>query len=155
MATRLRYWAVGWTLVWGGCRHHDTGLAPAAEPCAGPREVVRVRVLDSAELTQDDPLAFRREPMLSFVVALAVVEVVQGEFTSPRLGILVHSPSEFAGDVWGFGASPQMDAAQLDLRWSPKYCMFELAGMKPPERSNDARGKLEFKAPTVHSQLIR
>jgi hypothetical protein len=137
------------------CRHRDPGLAPAKEPCPGPREAVRVRVLDSAELGEDDPIAFRREPMLSFVVSLAVVEVIAGDFPSKRLGVLVHSPSVFAGEVWGYGASPQQHAAELELHWAPKYCMFELTRTKPPAPPARPPGApFEFTAPRVHATIL-
>jgi len=68
-----------------------------------------IRVLDSEGLADGDPLAFRREPAIHWVVALEVVEQVRGPVIGPRLGVLVHSPSMFAMDTWGYGASPASD----------------------------------------------
>lgn len=134
----------------------DTGLRPADEPCAGPQEKIRLRVVDSPELRPDDPLAFRREPMIAFVVQLAVTDVVSGHFSATRLGLLVHSPTMFASDVWGFGASPQTDPAELELEWAAKYCMFELVEIEGPKPSTHRTGApFRLTVPTVHSAVLR
>jgi hypothetical protein len=132
----------------------ETNLLPAEQPCPGPSGPITVRVLDSPTLSQDDPIAFVREPEIHWIVSLAVVEVVKGDFSGERLGVLVHSPSMFAGDVWGFGSSPQEHPAKLELRWTEEYCLFEVVGIETPEPEIDPSQPFEFKAPQVHSGMV-
>jgi hypothetical protein len=132
----------------------ETNLLPAEQPCPGPSGAITLRVLDSPELSPDDPIAFVREPEIHWIVSLAVVEVVQGDFTGERLGVLVHSPSMFAGDVWGFGASPQQHPAGLELRWDQEFCLFEVTGVETPKPEIDPNQPLEFTAPQVHSAMV-
>lgn len=140
-----------------GHRHHGHGelnLVPADQPCPGPSGEIVLRVLDSPELGPEDPVAFVREPEIHWIVALAVVEVVQGDFEGARLGVLVHSPSMFASEVWGFGASPQQHPAGLELRWTEEYCLFEVIGVETPQPPIDPERSFQFTAPQVHSAII-
>lgn len=113
-----------------------------------------MRVLDSPVLSQDDPIAFVPAPEIHWIVSLAVVEVVKGEFSGERLGVLVHSPSMFAREVWGYGSSPQQHPAELELRWTEEFCLFEVTGIETPEPQIDPDQPFEFKAPQVHSGIV-
>ncbi|MBK7827253.1 hypothetical protein [Nannocystis sp.] len=129
----------------------ELNISPAGKPCPGPEGLVRVRVLDTTALEESDPLAFVREPELRFVVMLAVVETLVGEAIGSRLGVLVHSPTLFAGKVWGRDGSPEKNPAMLELRWSHKYCMFEVMQFQaPPSAHADAANE----APRVHSTVL-
>lgn len=132
----------------------ETNLVKSAKSCPGPQGKVVVRVLDSPTLEPGDALAFVREPEVHWVVALQVVETVEGEPIGARLGVLVHSPSMFAGRTWGFAASPQEHPAQLELRWAADYCMFEVTGATPPTVERGSGEKFEFKVPSVHSMIV-
>jgi len=133
----------------------QTNLRPADTPCPGPAGAITLRVLDSPTLTQDDPIAFQREPAISFIAFLSVVEVVKGDFEGERLGVLVHSPSMFASKVWGFGSSPQLDPAGLKLRWSAEFCLFEVTGVESPDPQRLYDGEsFKFTVPQVHSALL-
>lgn len=129
----------------------ELNLTPASEACPGPTELVRVKVMDSERLEATDPLAFVREPELRFIATLEVVETLTGPSIGARLGVVVHSPTLFAGKVWGQGGLPQKDPAMLELRWSNKYCMYEVMQYQaPPSAPSDAgRG-----APRVHSVVL-
>jgi hypothetical protein len=115
-----------------------------------------VRVLDSPTLEPDDPIAFVREPAIHWIVALQVVETVEGDPIGPRLGVIVHSPSMFASATWGLGASPQQDPATLELKWSPEYCLFELTrSTRPTAPARASDDPSPFKVPAVHSTILR
>jgi hypothetical protein len=65
--------------------------------------------------------------------------------------VVVHSPTLFAGKVWGRDGSPQKDPAMLELRWSNKYCMYEVMQYQaPPTAASDAARD----APRVHSVVL-
>jgi hypothetical protein len=132
----------------------ETNLLPADQPCPGPSGPITLRVLDSPELSQDDPIAFMREPEIHWIVSLTVVEVVEGDFSGERLGVLVHSPSMFASEVWGYGASPQQHPAGLELRWTEEYCLFEVIGVETPKPEIDPTQPFEMTAPQVHSAIV-
>lgn len=143
-------------LVEAGCARHGHGVREAelpqgTGPCEAQQPVV-VRVLDSEVLEPSDPLAFRREAGIAWVVGLQVVEVVKGPEIGERLGVLVHSPSMFATDTWGFGASPQKDPATLELRWSKEQCLYEVKGVIQPEPA--IGDTLVLEAPRVHSAIL-
>ena len=129
----------------------ELNLTPANKAWPGPEELVRVKVVDSQTLEPVDPLAFVREPELRFIATLEVVETVSGPPIGVRLGVLVHSPTLFAGKVWGPDGSPQKHPAMLELRWSNKYCMFEVMQFQaPPTAAADAARD----APRVHSIVL-
>jgi hypothetical protein len=111
-------------------------------------------VLDSEVLEGDDPVAFMRDFAMNWIVSLKVVEVIDGQFNAPRLGVLVHSPSMFASRTWGFGASPQEHPAVLELRWTEEFCLFEVVGVAPPEPVTDPDRPLEITAPRVHAFIV-
>jgi hypothetical protein len=118
-----------------GCartKKSELGLEPAEQPCDGPKLPSVVRVV-TGSIGYDAPLAFMREPNLWWVVPLQVVEVESGSFEGTQLGVVVHSPSMFATDVWGFGSSAQEQAAGLQLTWRPEYCMYEVTKVLQPE----------------------
>lgn len=138
----------------GGHGRGETNLVKAEKACPGPQGKVVVRVLDSPTLEPGDTLAFVREPEVHWVVALQVVETVEGEPIGARLGVLVHSPSMFASEVWGLMASPQEHPAQLELRWAADYCMFEVAGATKPTVELKAGDPAPFKVPSVHSMIV-
>lgn len=137
-----------------GHRHGETNLVKPAQSCPGPQGKLIIKVLDSPTLEPGDALAFVREPAVHWVVALQVVETVEGEPIGARLGVLVHSPSMFAGRAWGFGASPQQHPAQLELRWASDYCMFEVTEATPPTVERGSGEDLRIEAPRVHSMIV-
>lgn len=129
----------------------ELNLTPASKACPGETELVRVKVVDSPTLEATDPLAFVREPELRFIATLEVVETLDGPPIGQRLGVLVHSPTLFAGKVWGPDGSPQKHPAMLALRWSTKYCMFEVMQFQaPPTAASDAARD----APRVNSVVL-
>lgn len=117
-----------------GCARSKAGLnlEPAEQPCEGPKQPSVVRVV-TGEIGYDAPLAFVREPMLSWVVPLEVVEVESGSFEGRQLGAVVHSPTMFASALWGFTSSAQEQPAKLELSWRSEYCMYEITKMVQPE----------------------
>jgi hypothetical protein len=118
-----------------GCartKKSELGLEPAEQPCEGPKRPAVVRVVTGA-IGYDAPMAFVREPMLAWVVPLEVVEVESGTFEGTQLAAVVHSPTTFAIDLWGFGNSAQTQPAKLELSWRPEYCMYEITKMVQPE----------------------
>lgn len=144
-----------------GCAKTSSGPGPeinlnkAEQACPGPEGAIVVRVIDSPELSQDDPVAFVRDHQLSWIVSLKVVDVVEGEFESERLGVLVHSPSMFANQVWGFGSSPQTQPAGLELHWTEEFCLFEVTGIEAPEPNpRDPDAPFKITAPQVHSAIV-
>lgn len=129
----------------------ELNLTPADRPCPGPAELVRVKVVDSKTLAATDPLAFVREPELRFIATLEVVETLGGPSIGQRLGVIVHSPTLFAGKVWGRDGSPQKHPAMLELRWSNRYCMFEVMQFQAPPTSAADAGR---DAPRVNSIVL-
>jgi hypothetical protein len=129
-------------------------LEPAEQPCEGPTQPSVVRVV-TGSIGYDAPLAFMGAHMLSWVVPLKVVAVESGSFQGTQLGIIVHSPSMFATDVWGFGSSPQEQAAGLELSWRPKYCMYEVTKVLQPEPIPPKPGEpFQLTAPHVDGIMI-
>ncbi|MBK8238788.1 MAG: hypothetical protein IPK74_24950 [Deltaproteobacteria bacterium] len=132
---------------------HGTAPPAPARPCNEHHGRARIHVLDTDELGPEDPFVLTRGEMLAWVVTLQVVDVVEGQFDAPRLGVIVHSPSEFATQTWGWHASAQTDPALLDLRWSDRACAYEVVGSTPPELP-PGRDPLRFTTPVVHSAIL-
>lgn len=129
----------------------ELNLTPANRECPGEEGSVRVNVVDSPTLLATDPLAFVREAELRFIATLEVVETLDGPPIGQRLGVLVHSPTLFAGKVWGRNGEPQKQPAMLELRWSTKYCMYEVMKFQaPPSAAVDGARA----APKVHSVVL-
>lgn len=120
------------------------GLVPAQEPCPGPTGRSRVRVVAGPIEGEDPALAFRPQPMLAWVVELDVVAVESGPFEGEELAVVVHSPSMFAGELWGFMASPDSASAGLELQWRPEYCMYEITGIEQAEPAAPEHGELQL-----------
>jgi hypothetical protein len=134
---------------------HELNLIPAEEACPGPNMRIELRVLDSPVLSEDDPIAFVREPAIHWVGSSRSRSSRWSKATSTASGSACWSTARRCSPATcgGFGALPQEHPAGLDLRWNEEYCLFEV-GVEQPELKIDRDKPFEFRAPRVHSAIL-